>query len=168
MAQKLYAFGRPEEYDFSRKNNTGFMPSKEFFLKDMQPSLDLFITPESWLVFEMLGHSKEQVKWNLYPPEHWGVDPGYQEFKAFVKLQKELLVKSKLQNSRGRTRAAYSAASEQLTLAEQAQAAFDLEELGKEKQEVSSSESELEEGSSFDFPRRGRLNRLCWRRTRQL
>ena len=44
---------------FSRKNNTGFLPSKEFFLKDMQPSLDLFITPESWLVFEMLGHSKE-------------------------------------------------------------------------------------------------------------
>ena len=70
---------------FSRKNNTGFLPSKEFFLKDMQPSLDLFITPESWLEFEMLGHSKEQVKWMLYPPEHWGVDPGYQEFKAFVK-----------------------------------------------------------------------------------
>ena len=93
----------------------------------------------------------------LYPPEHWGIDPGYQEFKAFVKLQKELLVKSKLQNSRGRTRAAYRAASEQLTPAEQAQAAFDLEELGKEEQEVSSSESELEEGSSFDFLQEGEV-----------
>ena len=186
MAQKLYAFSRPEEYDFSRKNNTGFMPSKEFFLKDMQPSLDLFITPESWLVFEMLGHSKEQVKWMLYPPEHWDVDPDYQEFKAFVKkiavvndageravkavqdlvmqttneikLQKMLVVKSKLQKSRGRTKAAYRAAAEQLTPAEQVQAAFELEELANEEQEVSSGESELEEGSSIDFLQEGEEN----------
>ena len=185
MAQKLYAFSRPEEYDFSRKNNTGFMPSKEFFLKDMQPSLDLFITPESWLVFEMLGHSKEQVKWMLYPPEHWDVDPDYQEFKAFVKkiavvndageravkavqdlvmqttneikLQKMLVVKSKLQKSRGRTKAAYRAAAEQLTPAEQVQAAFELEELANEEQEVSSGESELEEGSSIDFLQEGEV-----------
>ena len=66
-------------------------------------------------------------------------------------------MKSKLQNSRGRTRAAYRAASEQLTPAEQAQAAFDLEELSKEEQEVSSSESELEEGSSFDFLQEGEV-----------
>ena len=73
----------------------------------------------------------------LYPPEHWGVDPDYQEFKAFVKkiafvndagenshgssgfsdadhqrnqLQKELVVKNKLQKSRGRMKAAYRAA----------------------------------------------------------
>ena len=185
MAQKLYAFSRPEEYDFSRKNNTGFMPSKEFFLKDMQPSLDLFITPESWLVFEMLGHSKEQVKWMLYPPEHWDVDPDYQEFKAFVKkiavvndageravkavqdlvmqttneikLQKMLVVKSKLQKSRGRTKAAYRAAAEQLTPAEQVQAAFELEELANEEQEVSSGESEFEEGSSIDFLQEGEV-----------
>ena len=161
------------------------MPSKEFFLKDMQPSLDLFITPESWLVFEMLGHSKEQVKWMLYPPEHWDVDPDYQEFKAFVKkiavvndageravkavqdlvmqttneikLQKMLVVKSKLQKSRGRTKAAYRAAAEQLTPAEQVQAAFELEELANEEQEVSSDESELEEGSSIDFLQEGEV-----------
>ena len=73
MAQKLYAMGRPEGYDFDRKNNTGFMPAKELFLQDMQPSLDLFVTPESWLAFEMLGHSKGQVKWMLYPLEHWDI-----------------------------------------------------------------------------------------------
>ena len=75
-----YAMGRLEGYDFDRKNNTGFKPAKELFLQDMQPSWDLFITPESWLAFEMLGHSKGQVKWMLYPPEHWDIDPDYQEF----------------------------------------------------------------------------------------
>ena len=39
MAHKLYALDRPEVYDFNWKNNTGFMPAKEFFLQDMQPSL---------------------------------------------------------------------------------------------------------------------------------
>ena len=39
----------------------------------------------------------------------------------------------------------------QLTPEEQEQAAFDLEELAKKEQEVSSSESELEEESSIDF-----------------
>lgn len=51
---------------------------------DMQPSLDVFVTPESWLVFQMLGHSMGQVNWMLYP-QHWGIYSDYQEFKAFVK-----------------------------------------------------------------------------------
>ena len=184
MAQKLYAMGRLEGYDFDRKNNTGFKPAKELFLQDMQPSWDLFITPESWLAFEMLGHSKGQVKWMLYPPEHWDIDPDYQEFKAFVKniavvndageravkavqdlvmqttneikLQKMLVVKSKLKKSRGRTKAAYKAAVEQLTPAEQVQAAFDLDKLANEEHEVSS-ESEIEEGSSIDFLQEGEV-----------
>ena len=150
----------------------------------MQPSWDLFITPESWLAFEMLGHSKGQVKWMLYPPEHWDIDPDYQEFKAFVKniavvndageravkavqdlvmqttneikLQKMLVVKSKLQKSRGRTKAAYKAAVEQLNPAEQVQAAFDLDKLANEEHEVSS-ESEIEEGSSIDFLQEGEV-----------
>ena len=61
------------------------MPAKEFFLRDVQPSWDLFITPESWLVFEIMEHSTSQVKGMLYPPEHWGIDPNYQEFKVFIK-----------------------------------------------------------------------------------
>ena len=44
------------------------MPAKEFFLRDVQPSWDLFITPESWLVFEIMEHSTSQVKGMLYPP----------------------------------------------------------------------------------------------------
>ena len=133
----------------------------------------------------MLGHSKEQIKWMLYPPEHWSIDPDYQEFKVFIKniavvndageravkavqdlvmqttndikLQKMLVVKSKLQKSRERTKAAYKAAAEQLTPAEQVQAAFDLEELANEELEVSSSESEFEEGSSIDFLQEGEV-----------
>ena len=45
----------------------------------------------------------------------------------------------------------------QLTPAEQEQAAFDLEELANEEQEVSSGESELEEGSSIDFLQEGEV-----------
>ena len=113
------------------------------------------------------------------------IDPNYQEFKTFVqniavvndagegamnvvqdlvmqatnkiKLQKMLVVKSKLQKSRGRTKAAYRAAAEQLTPAEQVLAAFELEELANEEQEVSSGESELEEGSSIDFLQEGEV-----------
>ena len=36
-------------------------------MQDMQPYLDVFVTPESWLVFQMMGHSMGQVKWMLYP-----------------------------------------------------------------------------------------------------
>ena len=143
IAQNLYAMGRPEDYDFNRKNNTGFMPVKEFSPQDMQPSLDLFNTLKSWLVFEILGQSMCQVKWMLYPLEHLGIDPDYQEFKAFVKNiavvndvgeravkadqnlvmqttneikpQKMLVPKSKFQKSRGSAKAAYKAAAEQLT-----------------------------------------------------
>ena len=73
-----------------------------------------------------------------------------------IKLQKMLVVKSKLQKARGRTKAAYKAAAEQLTPAEQVQAAFDLDQLANEEQEVSS-ESEFEEGSSFDFLQEGEV-----------
>ena len=112
------------------------------------------------------------------------IDPDYQEFKAFVKniavvndageravkavqdlvmqttneikLQKMLVVKSKLQKSRSRTKAAYKAAAEQLTPAEQVQAAFDLDKLANEEHEVSS-ESEIEEGSSIYFLQEGEV-----------
>ena len=74
-----------------------------------------------------------------------------------IKLQKMFVVKSKLQKSRERTKAAYKAAAEQLTPTEQVQAAFDLEELANEELEVSSSESEFEEGSSIDFLQEGEV-----------
>ena len=73
-----------------------------------------------------------------------------------IKLQKMLVVKSKLKKSRGRTKAAYKAAVEQLNPAEQEQAAFDLNKLANEEHEVSS-ESEIEEGSSIDFLQEGEV-----------
>ena len=73
-----------------------------------------------------------------------------------IKLQKMLVVKSKLQKSRSRTKAAYKAAAEQLTPAEQVQAAFDLDKLANEEHEVSS-ESEIEEGSSIYFLQEGEV-----------
>ena len=157
------------------------MPAKEFFLRDVQPSWNLFITPESWLVFEIMEHSTSQVKGMLYPPEYWGIDPNYHGFKAFVKniavvndaggravnavqdievqttneikFQKMLVMKSKLQKSRGRTKAAYKAAAEQLTPAEQVQADFDLDQLANKV----SSKSKFEEESSFDFLQEGEV-----------
>ena len=185
MSRKLYNMERPEMYSFERKNNTGFLPPKENFLQDSPPSLDVFVTPESWLVFDMLGHTMGQVKWMLYPPEHWNIDPDFIEFQAFVKniavvndageravkavqetvmqthneikLQKMLLVKNKMQKARSRTKAAYKEAADQLTPAEQVQAAFELDNLATEELEVS--ESEMEEGSSFDFLEEGEVTR---------
>ena len=49
------------------------------------PSLEHFITKESWLVFELLRHDQGQVMWMLYPPTNWHVDPDFLEFKQFVK-----------------------------------------------------------------------------------
>ena len=58
-----------------------------------------------------------------------------------------------LQKSCGRTKAAYKAAAEQLTPAEQVQAAFDLDQLANKV----SSESEFEEESSLDFLQEGEV-----------
>ena len=63
-----------------------------------------------------------------------------------IKLQKMLVVKSKLQKARERTKAAHKAAKEQLTL----------QNKYKEEQEVSS-ECQFEEGSSFDFLQEGEV-----------
>ena len=59
----------------------------------------------------------------------------------------------KLQKSCGRTKAAYKAAAEQLTPAEQVQAAFDLDQLANKV----SSESEFEEESSLNFLQEGEV-----------
>ena len=141
------------------------------------PSLEHFITKESWLVFELLKHDQGQVKWMLYPPENWHVDPDFLEFKQFVKeiaivndageravkaaeeivnqvkdekkMQKMLIVKSKLKKPSARTKEA----AEQLTPAQQLDLAFKLgdpDQEGGEEHEVYSG-SEIEEGSSLDF-----------------
>ena len=57
----------------------------------------------------------------------------------------------------GRSQYRHTRHTRQLTPAEQVQAAFDLEELANEELEVSSSESEFEEGSSIDFLQEGEV-----------
>lgn len=178
IAKKLCSFDRPKTYDFERKNNTGFMPPMEDFSGEKPPSLHNFITAESWLVFDILEHKREQVKWLLFPPENWEVDPDFQEFQLFVKsiavvndageravkavqetvgqtrqekkLQQMLVVKGKIKKATGRTKAAYREAADDLTPAEKVEVAFDLADVCQEL-EVSVSGSEIEEGSSIDF-----------------
>ena len=84
-----------------------------------------------------------------------------------IKLQKELVVKSKLQKSRGRTKAAYKAAAEQLTPAEQEHAAFDLESLPRRNRRCTEVKASWRREAALISSRMGRLYRLCWRRTRQ-
>ena len=154
MAKKLYSLDRPNTYDFDRRNNEGFLPTKDQLLTAEPLCLSDFITAESWLVFEILKHKKSKVKWMLYPPESWRVDPDFLQFQRFVKqiavvndvgeravkavqetvqqtysetkLQKMLLVKGKIQKPAGRTKSAYREAAEQLTPAEMLDVAWDL------------------------------------------
>ena len=165
IAKTLYDLEMPVEYDFDRKNNTGILPEIDCMLEHQcPPSLAGYITKESWLVFQILGQNKTQCKWMLYPASSWHIDADYLKFQQFVKslavvndaseravklvqetvnkamsekkLQKMLLVKSKLAKPKNRTKKAYREAAEQLTPSEQLEILFRLPE--EEETEISS------------------------------
>ena len=138
------------------------------------PSLEFFITSESWLIFDILEQSSSECKWMLFPPDTWSRDPDFKKFQTFVKnlavvndasersvklvqetvsqtlnekkLQKMLLVKSSLEKPKSRTKKSYREAANQLSAAEQLDIAFGLSK--GEEQEISSC-SELD--SSMDI-----------------
>jgi hypothetical protein len=41
--------------------------------------------PESWLLFNKLGFSNEELEWLLLDPKVWDQMSGYQKFRDFVK-----------------------------------------------------------------------------------
>ena len=58
---------RPYDYDMNRHNNKSFLPEiKDMSVLDKWPELDDFITAESWLIFDILGHDKTKSKWMIY------------------------------------------------------------------------------------------------------
>ena len=61
------------------------MPPKQQLSGDNPPSMEQLITAESWLLFDILEHKREQMKWLLFPPDSWEVDPDYRVFQTFVK-----------------------------------------------------------------------------------
>ncbi len=86
MAVHLYNLPRPVEYDMACPNNKGFIFEMEEMAKlDECPSLASFILQESWLVFNILGHSNALCKWMLFPASSWNRDKNFQQFKTFVK-----------------------------------------------------------------------------------
>ena len=168
----MYNLDRPRDYDFDRKNNVGFLPEKEQSLTAEPLCLSEFITPESWLIFDILKHKKSNVKWMLFPSENWRFDPDFLKFQKFVKniavvndageravkavqetvqqtyseakLQKMLLVKGKIKKPVGRTKLAYRQAAEQIKPAELLDVAWDLGDFAK------SCETEISSGSELD------------------
>lgn len=146
---------RPQVSDFERKNNTGMLPDISV-LSGLQgpPSLADYVTCGSWLIFEILDHDRVKCKWMLLPQNCWHHDQDYLHFKKFVeetavvndaseravklvqetvmqaiseiKLQKILVVKSKLAKPSSRTKKAYQEAAEVLTPSEQLDLVFGL------------------------------------------
>ena len=68
-----------------RKNSSGFLPVKEQLLTSEPICLPEFITPESWLIVDILKLKKHKVKWMLFPSENWMYDPDISEFQLLVK-----------------------------------------------------------------------------------
>ena len=180
MAKKLYSTPRPTDYDFDRKNNSGFVDGKDHFLKSSSPpSLTEYVSAESWLVFDILEHGPAQVKWLFYPASSWHMDPDYIEFQKFVKdiavvndageravkavqetvhqacsekkLQRMLLVKSKISKPSSRTKAAYRAAAEQLTPTEQLSIAFSIQQRETEVSSSSEIESSMDDVDEYNI-----------------
>ena len=174
ISKKLFNFNYPNTYDLNRKNNTGFLPELEHMSSMAEPPrLGDFLTEESWLIFNLLEQSKTECKWMLYPCENWPLDPYYSIFQKFVKqvavvndaseraikliqetvtqtidekkLQKILLVKSKLSKPTHRTKKNYRDAANQLSPSEQLDLVFGM---SGEEQEISSC-SEMD--SSIDI-----------------
>ena len=123
-----------------------FHRRKSFSNSPRRFSLVDYVGVESWLIFDILEHTERHVKWLFFPSCKWKIDPDYIAFQAFVKslavvndaaeravkavqevvlqlydekkLQKILMVKSKIDKLLSRTKAAYKEAVEQLTPAE--------------------------------------------------
>ena len=167
IAQKIFQIERPNFYSLERKNNTGFLPNiSQMLVFDAPPSLSDYISEESWLIFDILGHSTSQCKWMLLPSSTWHLDPDFQQFQKFVKsaavvndsseravklvqetvsqtisekkLQKMFLVKSKIDKPKNRTKKAYREASSSLTPSEQLDLVFGLTTSADEEMEISS------------------------------
>ena len=64
MAKKIFNTERPGSYDLNRRNNTGFLKGQdEMAALSERPSLVDFISPESWLTFDILDQDMRKCKW---------------------------------------------------------------------------------------------------------
>ncbi|XP_065682417.1 uncharacterized protein LOC124816991 [Hydra vulgaris] len=87
MAKVLYSTQR------SGINNVGTVRTKSKILSDSSllfnidqpPGLESYISPDSWLIFDILGHISEKCLWMKLPQIFWKEFPGYNEFQSFVK-----------------------------------------------------------------------------------
>lgn len=156
IAKKLLKMPRDGAYNYEKSNCSGFLPGlTDMQNLDSPPCLSEFVTHESWLVFDYLEQAESQVKWLRYPVSVWNLDKDYKIFQNFVKktsvvndasercvkliqetveqaksedkLQKMLVVKSKIQRPKNRTKAAFKEAAEQLTPAQQIDLMFSVD-----------------------------------------
>ncbi len=61
-----------------------FVPGKPVFPTDVMiagQSIDHFLGPQSWLLFELLGANGV---WLTQPPDQWDTDPEFQQMKEVV------------------------------------------------------------------------------------
>ena len=75
--QEVLPLGKPSFPDLSS------YPDKHWF-KGKLPELSTFLGPESWLLFNKLGLSGEDLDWLLLDPLVWDSMPGYVKFRDFV------------------------------------------------------------------------------------
>ena len=59
--------------------------SNRLWVKDKLPDLSTMLGPESWLLFNKLRMSDEDLDWLQLDPLVWELKPGYVRFRDFVK-----------------------------------------------------------------------------------
>ena len=59
--------------------------SDKLWSEDKLPELSTMLGPGSWLLFNKLGMSEEDLDWLEMDPLFWDMMPGYVKFRDFVK-----------------------------------------------------------------------------------
>ena len=76
--QEVLPMGKPSFPDLSS------WPDR-FWVKDKLPELSSMLGPGSWLLFDKLGFTEEDLSWLLLDPHGWDSNPGYNKFRDFVR-----------------------------------------------------------------------------------
>ena len=74
--QEVLPMGKPSFPDLSS------WPDR-FWVKDKLPELSSMLGPGSWLLFDKLGFTEEDLSWLLLDPLGWNSNPGYNKFRDF-------------------------------------------------------------------------------------
>ncbi|XP_065660859.1 uncharacterized protein LOC136084580 [Hydra vulgaris] len=87
MAKVLYSTQRSGIKNVGTvRTKTKILSDSSFLFNiDQPPGLESYISPDSWLIFDILGHTSEKCLWMKLPQIFWKEFSGYNEFQSFVK-----------------------------------------------------------------------------------